>query len=736
MNGSIIDRVTMHDVLRIASLPAADKRGFTGCPFHADETPSLHLVGPTGREKGYKCFACGESGGILDFLVKTKIATDPAHAARILEEQLGEAAPKPRVVASYVYDNGDEQPVARIDRIEPGRNGRDKDFLPYLAAGDGFAEKPGLNGTKLPLYRRTELLKTAGEGGTVFLVEGEGKADALRETLRAGGSSAAVTTVQGGANAVLRDEQIADLAGAKAVVVFCDSDAPGRTAASLRACQIARFHSTTDTRVVDCYPDHTDGSDAGDWIREGHTVAELRRLTATATRVTPDSSGPQMEAKPEALSAPGIIGASAAVSALITVRADEVKSKRTEWFAKDRIPFGSVTLFDGSGGIGKTTLLLGVIAAATCGRRFFDGDEIAPISALVIAEEDSLGLLKARLQVAGANLSRVHFVKSVELGDVREPFTIPKHVEALERTATDLGAQVIYMDALFSHLDLEGEGRMSQQVRRALRPLIEMAERTGAAVLATRHWQKAHGPARDRALGSIELSNIARSVLSFGPHPDREGAFVFVPTKANLSALAPALAYRIDVVEQTDDDGEPWQVTQAVLDGEADGVTADDLAMRQVGDPDERGAAEEWLADFLGDREWHDATDLYPAARKQGAGSPATIRRAAARLGVERDRSGFPSRSRWRLLADCSQSAHSQSVSKLEQTGDQTEQTPADNGSVNGVEVATKPWDGVVRSAPDAQRIFDHARELGLRGQAQSPGQSELCYDRAARPSA
>ena len=87
------------------------------------------------------------------------------------------------VVASFIYDDGDGHPIARIDRIEHG-DGR-KSFLPYLATGNGFALRSGLNGAKLPLYHRTDVLSIAAEQGIIFLGEGEGKGDALKTALGA-----------------------------------------------------------------------------------------------------------------------------------------------------------------------------------------------------------------------------------------------------------------------------------------------------------------------------------------------------------------------------------------------------------------------------------------------------------------------------------------------------------------------------------------------------------------------
>jgi putative DNA primase/helicase len=284
MMTSVLERATMRDALTIARLPEPNARGFIRCPFHRpDNNPSLHLVGDPGRETGYKCFACGESGGVFDFLVNARFAPDRAAAAKMLEARFdGVRQTQRRAVASFTYDDGDGHPVARIDRIEPGQDAA-KDFLPYLATPDGFAKKPGLNGTKLPVYRRTDVLRTTRDGGSLFFTEGEGKADALRNALPAG-SNAAVTTIAFGADSPLRDEHIADLAGARSVVLLVDSDTVGRKAGKTRAQRILEFRADMDVRIVDLYPDRNDGSDVADWLKEGHTVDELHQIVSATTR--------------------------------------------------------------------------------------------------------------------------------------------------------------------------------------------------------------------------------------------------------------------------------------------------------------------------------------------------------------------------------------------------------------------------------------------------------------------
>jgi len=177
------------------------------------------------------------------------------------------------IVATYEYRDKDGTIVGKVERIEPGRDGRAKEFRAYRFEDGAF--KIGLNGKALPLYQADELAKAIDEKQTVFLVEGEGKADKLREALRKARSRAAVTTVQGGANAPMTEEHLASLAGAPRIIISADADAPGRKCTQARADAIARCYSDADVRIIDLYAERDDGNDVADWISDGHTLREL-----------------------------------------------------------------------------------------------------------------------------------------------------------------------------------------------------------------------------------------------------------------------------------------------------------------------------------------------------------------------------------------------------------------------------------------------------------------------------
>lgn len=293
---------------------------------------------------------------------------------------------------------------------------------------------------------------------------------------------------------------------------------------------------------------------------------------------------------------------------LHSVRATEVRILKPAWFMHGRMPFGEFQLLEGEGGIGKTTAALDLIAAATGSLSLPDGTRLAsPLNAIVLAEEDCQAMLKARLVAAGADLSRVLFADYIEQSDGghQTPFSLPTHLLQLERLVRESKARLFYIDALFSHFDPNLDAHRAQDVRRVCRPLANLAHETGVAVWATRHWTKAAGSAASRGLGSADLRNSARAVVTFGKHPtryDSEGICVATVSKSNYGPPMEALLYRIEPVPFKADDGSNFEggIGRVRWLG-TDRTTADDIAgiLPPIDERNQRSEAREVITDLL-----------------------------------------------------------------------------------------------------------------------------------------
>jgi hypothetical protein len=156
--------------------------------------------------------------------------------------------------------------------------------------------------------------------------------------------------------------------------------------------------------------------------------------------------------------------------------------------------------------------------------------------ALFLVGEDSLAkTVRGRLLAAGADLSKIGILDSV---------VIPDDLLTVEKAIREVDATLLVVDTLNDFLNCNVLG--NQQVRRALRPLRELAEKTNVAVVALRHFIKhSSGGSLLRGGGSVGITAMARSQLKLVRHPDEPNLRVLAQDKCNLGPLSPSLLFEV-----------------------------------------------------------------------------------------------------------------------------------------------------------------------------------------------
>ena len=284
-----------------------------------------------------------------------------------------------------------------------------------------------------------------------------------------------------------------------------------------------------------------------------------------------------------------------------------VRIEPVNWLMIDRIPLSELTIVEGDGGLGKTTAVLDLAARVSTGRAMPDRTPFdKPANVVLVAEEDRTSILKARFRAAGADLARVHHVASI--GENGARFSLPSHGRALYEFVAQLGARLVIIDAMFNHIDEGLKIASSEDVRRMLAPLTELAHLTGAAVIGIRHWGKAARSAASRGLGSVDITNLSRSVLAVGRHPSDERLRVMAVAKSNLGADRAAvrsLTFAIEAEEIVDEIDERVSVSIGrVAWGDEAEISADDLANAVEESGEERSqvdAARDLIREVLAD---------------------------------------------------------------------------------------------------------------------------------------
>jgi hypothetical protein len=319
-----------------------------------------------------------------------------------------------------------------------------------------------------------------------------------------------------------------------------------------------------------------------------------------------------------------------------------VTPQRVDWLWPGHLPAAKLVMLDGDPDVGKSVVSLDIGARLTTGSPLPDGyqpDE--PTGVLILtAEDDYRDTVVPRLLAASADLDRCFALPSVPaVGDngklTQRPPVLPTDVGHLEKAITDHNVGLVVIDVLVAYLPAKTDSHRDQDVRQALAPLVLVAQRTGACILALRHLNKTPGtPAIYRGGGSIGIIGSVRAGWLAGYDPEDPKRRVLAIQKSNLAAKAPSLVYRI-----VEDD--LYGCARVVWEGATDRM-ADDLVLNPP-NPEERTAVAEavaFLTDLLGDGPVL-ATKVLSGARSACI-SERTLRRAKDKLRVDSRKLGQP----------------------------------------------------------------------------------------------
>ena len=264
------------------------------------------------------------------------------------------------------------------------------------------------------------------------------------------------------------------------------------------------------------------------------------------------------------------------------------------WAWQDRVPIGGLTIFSGTGGIGKSTVLAWLTAGWSNGS--LAGDlEGSPCNVLLVATEDHLAsVLTPRLMAAGADADRLTDLKiGARNGSDNwtENPTIAQDLETVRQAVEESGARVLIVDPVVSMQS--GNSNDLADVRRDLNRLAGVAYDLDLAIILVHHWNKGQGGASSRMSGSHAYRDAARSSLALAEDLDTDQRVLTVEKSnyANTREI-PSLAFAIQTVELDLGNGEAARIGRADCLGETD-LTVDEVATRT--EPNLGGNAQEIL---------------------------------------------------------------------------------------------------------------------------------------------
>jgi putative DNA primase/helicase len=320
-----------------------------------------------------------------------------------------------------------------------------------------------------------------------------------------------------------------------------------------------------------------------------------------------------------------------------------------EWLWPGWLAKGKLHIFAGAAGTGKTTIAMNMAATITRGDLFPDNSICQQGSVLIWSGEDSASdTLVPRLMAAGANLEKVHFVgNTIQQHQVRsfDPATDMQHLMMQAANIPDLALLII--DPIVNAVS--GDSHKNGEVRRALQPVVDFAEKLKCAVLGITHFSKG-GQGKDpleRVTGSLAFGALARVVLVTAKiSPGDEVQRIVCRAKSNIGPDTGGFSYSLDQTEVIPGIFSSYSSWGSMLEG-----TARELLSEQ--DQSEGGSssaldsAKDFLYKLLLNGELSQQT-IQDEAETAGH-SWATVRRAKSLLNIISSKSVLDKRWYWKL---------------------------------------------------------------------------------------
>lgn len=301
--------------------------------------------------------------------------------------------------------------------------------------------------------------------------------------------------------------------------------------------------------------------------------------------------------------------------------ASDVRAQMLPMLWRERIPAATLSVIGGDPGLGKSTLTALIVAELS-------REGLPTIMSNV--EDDLHGTTRPRLDVAGADLKRVHLIPA--------GFTLPRDLDALGNLIRSVHAVAAVLDPIASHFNPPSRVHDAH----LLAQLRILARDTGCAIIGVHHLTK-NGTFGGPNAG---LRGGSRAAYVFGYDPEDRDRRALACDKSNGFEPPPTLLLEHETVEYRAN-GAIVEAGRVRLVGESD-AQSHQVLRRGKHSPERDAAAAKWLSEFLaaGSDCSRQASEIRTAAKTAGFSWPA-VRRACVRTRTERTRIGFGTDGFW-----------------------------------------------------------------------------------------
>ena len=276
--------------------------------------------------------------------------------------------------------------------------------------------------------------------------------------------------------------------------------------------------------------------------------------------------------------------------------------------------------------------------ALTTGKLWPDGAECPSGSVILVSgEDDPADTIRPRLDAAGADVSRVHYLQSVMDAKGERGFNLSDIIPLAGLLEKLEDGALIVIDPVSAYL-AGTDSHKNADMRALLTPLAQMAAAHNVAIVVVSHLNKAQaGSALSRVTGSLALVAAVRAAYAVVKDLDNHGRRLMLPIKNNLGNDRTGMAYLISEVC-----GVPY-----VLWEQDPVIMSADEALAPIADDRQRvrNDASEFLFEMLSANPMS-VDEIKEEANRAGY-SWATVRRAKAAIGVQSKKEGFGKTGEW-----------------------------------------------------------------------------------------
>jgi putative DNA primase/helicase len=331
---------------------------------------------------------------------------------------------------------------------------------------------------------------------------------------------------------------------------------------------------------------------------------------------------------------------------ITSVRLSDVVPVPIDWLWEPYLQRDTVNGFYGNPGVGKGNTGMETIACLTVPRPFpGESDEDfalrQPLNVCVLAAEEAVeNTITPRLLAAGADLSRVRVIKSIQYK--RDGLTVADRMIIFDKDIAEVRADLalhpedkfLYVDPITSYFD-DINVNQGSEVRPVLQLLLNLADEMKITVLIVGHFNKNANlvSAIDKPGGAREWVAMCRAAWGFFRDPEYREQRIMASLKLN-NAKESDTTIQFTIGEKeigTKKNGRPWMMPMIVW-GERTTTTADEIIAAHQPDTRRDGVGIDFVQQALanGPRK---AKDVYEAAENEKI-SERSVTRACSSLGI------------------------------------------------------------------------------------------------------